>query len=138
MISNINEEDTEGGEQDEEVEDGRDNRIEVTDDDIVQDSEEENNSDRSTSFSEDEDVNVHEPENLADVRKRVLRQAFLTANLSHKQGNILLKTLREFPFNLNHLPKDTRTLLQTPTVVANRYVQQLAGVQTVPKYIEMA
>ncbi|EZA48467.1 hypothetical protein X777_13789, partial [Ooceraea biroi] len=28
---------------------------------------------------------------------------------------------------LNHLPKDTRTLLQTPTVVANRYVQQLAG-----------
>lgn len=79
------------------------------------------------SFSEDENVNIYEPENLADVSKRVLRHAFLAANLSHKQGNLLLQTLREFPFNLNYLPKDARTLLQTPTVVANRYLQQLAG-----------
>jgi hypothetical protein len=40
---------------------------------------------------------------------------------------MILKTLRAFPFNLTFLPKDTRTLLQTPTAAATRHVQQLAG-----------
>lgn len=121
-----NEEETDDAEGNKEVQDGGGNGIEVEDGDIAHDLEEENNSDRSTSSSEDENVYVNEPENVADVSKRILKNAFLAANLKHKQGNLLLQTLREFPFNLNYLPKDARTLLHTPIVVANRYVQQLA------------
>jgi hypothetical protein len=66
-------------------------------------------------------------QNLNDLKLRALRQSFLLSNLNHKQGNILLNTLREFPFNLTFLPKHTRTLLKTPTDVASRHVQHIDG-----------
>ncbi|XP_071582168.1 uncharacterized protein [Temnothorax nylanderi] len=71
--------------------------------------------------------NDNVPQNLNDLKLKALKQLFLLANLKHKQGNILLKTLHEFPFNLTFLPKDTRTLLETPTDVASRHVQYIDG-----------
>ncbi|XP_039312241.1 uncharacterized protein LOC113004403 isoform X2 [Solenopsis invicta] len=72
-----------------------------------------------------ENNNMHQ--NLNDLKLKALRQSFLLTNLNHKQGNILLNTLREFPFNLTFLPKHTRTLLKTPTDVASRLVQYING-----------
>ena len=51
----------------------------------------------------------------------------MAANINHTQGIILLKTLRGFPFNLISLPKDTRTILNTSTIVASTKVQHIAG-----------
>ena len=56
-----------------------------------------------------------------------MKNAFVAANMKHRQGNILLKALREYPFNLHLLPKDSRTLLKTPTVVVSRIIQQVSG-----------
>lgn len=97
---------------------------EVEDDNIPVDNSEE--SDRSES-SQDEGDNVNDQANLADIQKRALKNVFLEAGIKHNQGNILLKALRQYPFNLNSLPKDTRTLLQTPTVVASTFVRPIAG-----------
>ena len=44
-------------------------------------------------------------------------------NSSHKS----LVSLREFPFNFVSLPVDSRTLLQTPTVVASRFVHRIGN-----------
>lgn len=66
--------------------------------------------------SEEEEVRV--PEDLRTIQKRTLKNVFLSANIKHNQGNLLLKALRAFPFNLVSLPQDTRTLLNTPTGVA--------------------
>lgn len=112
---NIEEDDDIEEEDDEEEEEGISEASEVDDDHMDEDN-------NASNFSED---NV--PEDLDELKKRALKHAFLSANLKHSQGNILLKTLCTFPFNLAYLPKDTRTLLETPTVVATRYVQQLAG-----------
>lgn len=76
-------------------------------------------------LSEDDNENL--PENVDQLKRRALRNAFLNANVKHGQGNVLLRTLREFPFNLTCLPKDTRTLLETPVVVATRHVQHILG-----------
>lgn len=65
--------------------------------------------------------------NADDARKTSLKNAFLAANLKHTQCNIMLETLREFPFNLNFLPKVAGTILRTPTNVASAYIQQIAG-----------
>lgn len=78
-----------------------------------------------SSGDEEEDINLLQ--NLADLQRNMLKNAVLAAGLKHTQSNILLKTLRQFPFNLHSLPKDSRTLLQTPTVVASRFVHQIAG-----------
>ncbi|XP_032690600.1 uncharacterized protein LOC116853586 isoform X1 [Odontomachus brunneus] len=83
---------------------------------------EENN---TSSSSENEDNHI--PENRHDLRKRALKNAFLAANIKHTQGNILLKILREHPFNLGFLPKNVRTLLQTPTAPAIAHVQRIPG-----------
>ena len=61
------------------------------------------------------------------MKKRALKNAILAANLKHTQCNILLKTLREFPFNLNFLPRDARTILNTPAIVVTRFIQRVAG-----------
>lgn len=94
-----------------------------------EDSEEVNNGytdeENTSNSSEDNNENVLQHPN--ELKKRALKNAFLSANIKHNQGNIILKTLRAFPFNLTCLPKDTRTLLQTPTSVATRHVQQVAG-----------
>lgn len=42
-----------------------------------------------------------------------LASALIQGNLTHTQGNIILKTLRSLPC-LSYLPKDSRTLLNTP------------------------
>ncbi|XP_071580866.1 uncharacterized protein [Temnothorax nylanderi] len=110
--------DGESTEEEEEEDHDENNEEEVGYDNI----EEHNN---TSSSSEDENDNVLQ--NLADMKKRILKNTFLATNLKHKQGNVLLKTLREFPFNLLCLPKDTRTLLKTPTTVATTQVQQIPG-----------
>ncbi|XP_011859368.1 PREDICTED: uncharacterized protein LOC105556865 [Vollenhovia emeryi] len=48
-----------------------------------------------------------------DSFKESLAIAFIQGNLTHTQGNIILKTLRSLPC-LSYLPKDSRTLLNTP------------------------
>lgn len=68
-----------------------------------------------------------EPEDPVEVKKRILKNAFITARLTHSQGNIILKVLRTFPFGLIYLPKDSRTLLKTPADVASRRIEQIAG-----------
>lgn len=105
-----------------------DNEIEETEtseEEISDENEELSNQsvDLSTSSEEDE----LPLENLNIIRKRALKNAFLAANLKHTQCNILLNTLREFPFNLNFLPKDARSILQTPTNVAGDFIRQIAG-----------
>lgn len=70
---------------------------------------------------------VMEPENVENIGKNLLRNTFLQANLTHTQGNLVLKTLRQFPFNHDYLPKDQRTLLRTPTIIASTLVQPIAG-----------
>ena len=79
----------------------------------------------TASLDENQDVIVIEdPINL---RKRALKNKFLITNINHKQGNLLLKTLRQYPFNMTFLPKDTRTLLHTPTAVVSMNVQIIVG-----------
>lgn len=80
-----------------------------------------------SSSSDDDDDNDHFEENIASLARRRMKNAFLSAGLTHKQGNIILKALRENPFNHHYLPKDTRTVLDTPTFVASRFVQEVAG-----------
>ena len=43
--------------------------------------------------SEDEDAGIHVEQNIRDLQKNALRNAFLAANITHQQGNILLQTL---------------------------------------------
>ena len=65
--------------------------------------------------------------NLINMKKIALRIASLAANLIHTQCNVLLKTLREFPFSFNFRPRDARTIFNTPTVVVTRLIQRIAG-----------
>ena len=74
---------------------------------------------------DNQDVNVFQ--DPVHLKKTILKNVFLAADLKHKQGNLLLRSLREYPFNLTFLPKDTRTLLHTPTVVASNFIQNIAG-----------
>lgn len=82
--------------------------------------------DSEASVSENEDADVNQ-QNPADLQRRALKNAFLSAYMNLTQGNILLKTLRQFPFNLISLPKDSRTVVNTPTIVASRLIRNLAG-----------
>lgn len=100
---------------------------EDTDEELEADNVLEDNLEGNVADDSEDDENDDVFQNLADVQRRALKNVFLATNMKHVQGNQLLKTLREFPFNLICLPKDTRTLLQTPTVVASHFVQQLAG-----------
>jgi len=77
--------------------------------------------------SESENGYVNPQQNPDELKRSVLKNAFLAANLKHTQGNVLLKMLREFLFNLQCLSKDMRILLQTPTDVATRFIQKIAG-----------
>jgi len=77
--------------------------------------------------SESENGYVNPQQNPDELKRSALKNAFLAANLKHTEGNVLLKMLREFPFNLQCLPKDMRTLLQTPTDVATKFIQTIAG-----------
>lgn len=77
--------------------------------------------------SEDEVEDNDNIENIEFLRKKALKNAFLAANINHTQGNVLLSTLRQFPFNLIHLPKDSRTVFNTPTITGSTRVQKLAG-----------
>ncbi|XP_051173360.1 uncharacterized protein LOC127289463 isoform X2 [Leptopilina boulardi] len=97
---------------------------EARDDNVSMESFEFPNENESDTSADEE---ILAPENAADASKRILKNAFLAAGLKHNQGNILLKTLRSIPFGLAHLPKDSRTLLNTPSNVASRQIQQIAG-----------
>ena len=48
-------------------------------------------------------------------------------NMSHAQQKVILRTLRSEPFNLTHLPKDPRTVLNTPSVVVRNIARTSAG-----------
>ena len=88
---------------------------------IVEDIDEENDQ-----ISEEGNLDDDFPKDPASLIKRALKNVFLAADIKHKQGNVLLKTLREYPFNLTHFPNDMSTLLNTPTAVASRHVQEIA------------
>lgn len=51
--------------------------------------------------------------NILHAFQESLAASFVQGNLTHAQGNIILKTLRSLPY-LSYLPRDTRTLLKTP------------------------
>lgn len=51
----------------------------------------------------------------AHTFRESLASAFIKGNLTHAQGNIILKTLRSLSY-LAYFPQDTRTLLNTPRV----------------------
>lgn len=82
---------------------------------------------RESSESEEQDEPDVNHQNVSVLQRRCLKNAFLSANINLTQGNILLRTLRQFPFNLNHLPKDSRTVVSTPTIVASTIVRHFAG-----------
>lgn len=83
--------------------------------------------DNSNESSIDGNCHVQIEDDIPTISRRKIKNAFLSAALTHKQGNIILKTLRENPFNLLHLPKDSRTVLNTPTFVASRFIHHVAG-----------
>ncbi|XP_043474343.1 uncharacterized protein LOC122506302 isoform X1 [Leptopilina heterotoma] len=87
------------------------------------------NEDDDLSASDDENRDNAVQEDIVGLQRRSLKNAFLAANINHSQGNVLLKTLRQFPFNMYWLPKDSRTVMNTPTIVASTRVQNLAGGQ---------
>ena len=88
----------------------------------------ENESDSSASSTSD-DENAYIQENPAILQRKALKNAFLAANINDSQGNILLKTLRQFPFHLTSLPTYTRTFLNTTTIVGSPQVRNIAGGQ---------
>lgn len=79
----------------------------------------------------------YNPENaVVDVEsegRKSLKNGFLSGNLNRSQQQIMLQTLRGFPFFLRYLPKDPRTLLQTPSVVVKNIIISIAG----GKYIHL-
>lgn len=77
------------------------------------------------SYAEEDNENIYVQRNIRDVQLSTMKNTFLNANLNHKQGNILLKTFRPFPFHLISLPKDSRTFLSTTTVVASSTITQM-------------
>lgn len=108
-----------------------DGEEEAIDEEIIEEEEDhpldhEENVNRVANSDEDEE-NIIPVVNLNSARKKSLKHAFLAANLKHAQCNILLNTLRSFPFNLNFILKDAKTILQTPTVVASNFIQETAG-----------
>lgn len=66
-------------------------------------------------FVSTSDCNIKEMIDPAQTFRESLASAFIKGNLTHIQGNIILKTLRSLP-QLAYLPRDTRTLLDTPRV----------------------
>jgi len=64
-------------------------------------------------ISPESNCNSNAEMNTLHVFKESLAEAFIQANLTHTQGNIILKTLRSLSY-LSYLPKDSRTLLHTP------------------------
>ena len=94
---------------------------------ILEDNELPEDGDDSDGSNLNEDHNVNMQEDIATISKRKVKNAFLSAGLTHTQGNIILKTLREYPFQYLHLPKDSRTILNTPAFVASRFVHETAG-----------
>ena len=83
------------------------------------------NSDASTEIEENNEAEVLPNQFLQG--RLTLRNKCLSVNLNHVQVKRLLRTLRNAPFNLHYLPKDPRTLLETPTVVVKNIVQNVAG-----------
>lgn len=64
-------------------------------------------------ISPESDCNSNTEINTSHVFQKSLAEAFIQGNLTHTQGNIILKTLRSLPC-FSYLPKDSRTLLHTP------------------------
>jgi len=59
------------------------------------------------------DQNLNEKVNTSYAFQKSLAACFVEGNLTHTQRNIILRTLRSLPC-LSYLPKDSRTLLNTP------------------------
>lgn len=73
------------------------------------------------------DVGIDVPLDLEYHSRKASRAAFNAARLNKVQQKIILRTLRAFPFNLPHLPKDPRTVMQTPTIVVRDIIQAVSG-----------
>lgn len=63
-------------------------------------------------------VNVTDDDTIVEINpshvfQETLALSFIQGNLTHTQGNLILKALRTLP-SFTYLPKDTRTLLHTP------------------------
>ncbi|CAH0558730.1 unnamed protein product [Brassicogethes aeneus] len=109
-------------------EDGTDSRENETD------SDENERDDVDNEGEEDPNENIEIvdviPEAPPDLRYnciRSLKNAFLTANMSHAQQKVILRTLRSEPFGLLHVPKDPRTIMATPSTVVRNLIQNVSG-----------
>lgn len=90
----------------------------------------EENLDFETNSEDNDDADqppLPPPIHINEIKKKALKNVFLITNLKHTQIKTILRTLREFPFDLNYLPKDPRTLLQTPATIAIGVIQNIAG-----------
>ena len=65
---------------------------------ILEDDELAEDGDNSDGSNLKEDPNVNMQEDIATISRRNVKNAFLSAGLTHTQGNIILKTLRKYPF----------------------------------------
>lgn len=77
----------------------------------------------------DDDLNLNYEWDLNYEMQQRLKNAFFLANLNHAQQKIILRTLREFPFYHTNLPKDPRTLQNTPTLTVRNVIQPVSGGQ---------
>lgn len=70
----------------------------------------------------DDDLNLNFGLDLNHEMRQRLKNAFILANLNHAQQKIILNTLRDFPFHHTYLPKDPRTLQNTPTLTVRNII----------------
>lgn len=68
---------------------------------------------RNILSANESDQNSNKEVNTFHAFQKSLAASFVQGNLTHTQGNIILRTLRLLPC-LSYLPKDSRTLLNTP------------------------
>lgn len=73
------------------------------------------------------DDDVAAAEDLQELRKRALKNCFLKEKLNYTQVKGVLKTLRAYPFSLVDLPQDSRTILNTLTLVVSNLICHIAG-----------
>lgn len=84
-----------------------------------------NEENRIVNVEENEILNL--PIDVGEEAQRKLKNTFLNAKLNYSQQNQILETLRRAPFFLHYLPKDSRTLQNTPTIVVRNIIQNFEG-----------
>lgn len=100
--------------------------MELQNDEHVDDMNVDNNDDLYD-YQGDINLEIGAAPNIVEVQQTAVKKAFLAANLNHTQGNIILQMMRSYPFGHQSLPKDTRTVLNTPTIVVRDIIERRAG-----------